>query len=282
MRKNSLLSAISLPLLTGVICCCGFAAAQSLPAATDASPRLYPDTREIQWVFYVPVLTFEWREFVFQVVGPTVRSRRLDYEVPGLRTERLKLWQLPEFRCKYADWWQLPNECGVHWRDVYADAPVIVMQHSHVPYDAAEWGWQERRTRFVVPRWTWTERTLTVLMPVFTPEEPPPRVWAQAADVVAAQRSIDGALATLAAREADTNKVVEEAIAALDAGIVGLREEGAELERVSEPNGVPIDLGAVRQSLLDENARERARLARIREELDALAPRLNDATARPR
>lgn len=171
MRKKGLSFAISLPVLAAAISCCGLAAAQGVAGAA-ATARLYPATQEIRLTFYVPELSFEWREVAFQTAAPVVRSRRFDYEALGLRTERLKLGQVPEIRCKYPDWWRLPNECGVRWRDAYADAPVIAMQRNHLSYDATEWRWEERRMRFAVPRWTWTEQALRVLVPVLVPEEP--------------------------------------------------------------------------------------------------------------
>ena len=173
MRNRSLSSVLSLLVLVGGACCCTLATGQP-SSGPDAVPRLYPASSEIRWVFYVPQLSFEWREVVFQTATPVVRSRRFDYEALGLRTQRLKLGQVPEIRCKYADWWRLPNECGVRWHDAYADAPVIALQRNHLNYEATEWRWEERRVRFAVPRWTWTERTLTLLVPVLVPEEQPP------------------------------------------------------------------------------------------------------------
>jgi hypothetical protein len=241
-------------------------AAQPLPPAFDATPKLYGSSREYRWTFYVPVMTLERHEIFVQAPATTVRSRRWDYEVPGLRAERFKLGQVAEFTCKYMDW-RLPNECRTVWHDVYADLPVLTMLKRHVDYDVAEWGWQERRIRFDVPQWTWTEQTLIVAVPAFDAEEAPPPGWSQASDVMLARESIERARATLDSREAATVKVMDDAIAALNSSIASVEAEGADPRKLTAVDGRTIDLGAARQALLDQRTQELDRFARVRGEL---------------
>jgi len=61
------------------------ARAQALPPAADATAKVYGGSREYRWTFYVPVMTLERREIVVQAPVTTMRSRRWDYQVPGLR-----------------------------------------------------------------------------------------------------------------------------------------------------------------------------------------------------
>ena len=266
-------------LSAGFAAFCAVAAAQAPPSELDATAKVFPGTQEYRWTFYVPVLTLERQEIVVQTLSPTIRERRLDYESPGLRSQRFNLGSLAEFHCKYPDWWELPNECGIYWHDVYADLPLLAMQRNHVDYDAAEWDWRERRMRFDVPRWTWTERTLRVMVPVFTTEREPPPEWSQADGVTLARASVDRARATLAAIEGDIGKTVRDAVAALDSGIAVAAAQGVDPRRLATGEGAMIDLAAVRSALLDEQARELVRLARIRAELDAFVAGSSDATA---
>jgi hypothetical protein len=240
------------------------ARAQPSPPVSDATAKVYGSSREYRWTFYVPVMTLERREIFVQAPATTVRSRRWDYEVPGLRAERFKLGQVAEFTCKYMDW-RLPNECRTVWHDVYADLPVLTMQKRHADYDVAEWGWQERRIRFDVPHWTWTEQTLIVAVPAL--EEAPPPGWSQAKDVVLARESIERARATLDSREATTVKIMDDAIAALNSSIASVEAEGADPRKLTTVDGTNLDLGAARQALLEQKAQELDRFARVRGEL---------------
>jgi hypothetical protein len=251
------------------VCAAPCAIAQQLPsAAPDSREQLYPGTREYRWSFHVPVLTMERRQIIVQALVPTIRSRQLEYEAPGLRAQRFKLWQLAEFHCKYPDWWRLPNECGVHWHNVYADLPVLIMERSHVDYEAAEWGWRERRIGFDVPRWTWQEQTLRVIVPVFSAERSAPPEWSQGEAVMLA-RDIDRARTTLADRRADTVRIVRNAVAALDSRIDSLSAQDVDPRRLTTAEGEAIDLVAARRALLDEEARELERFARISAELES-------------
>ena len=151
-----------------LLCSVSALAAESVPIPGPATD-LYPATREYQWTIYVPQVTTERREIV--VPGPvlTVRSRRYDYEVPGLREERRKLGQVPEFYCKYPDW-QLPNECGVEWRTVYGDFPQLTMRREHIDVEVPEWSQGEHRTFIDVPRVTWVPRIFTLVVPILQTE----------------------------------------------------------------------------------------------------------------
>jgi hypothetical protein len=256
----------------GLLIALGFsfetARAQPSPPVSDTTARVYGSSRGYIWTFYVPVMTLERREIFVQAPATTVRSRRWDYEVPGLRAERFKLGQVAEFTCKYMDW-RLPNECRTVWHDVYADLPVLTMLKRHVDYDVAEWGWEERRIRFDVPHWTWTEQTLIVAVPALDVEEVPPPGWSQAKDVVLARESIERARATLDSREAATVKIMDDAIAALNSSIASVEAEGADPRKLEAADGTIIDLGAAREALLVQKAQEHDPFARVRGELDS-------------
>ena len=268
MRKTDLCIVAAAGLLIALGSSFETVRAQPSPAVSDATAKVYGSSREYRWTFYVPVLTLERHEIFVQAPATTVRSRRWDYEVPGLRGERFKLGQVAEFDCKYMDW-RLPNECRTVWHDVYADLPVLTMQKRHVDYDVAEWAWQERRIRFDVPHWTWTEQTLIVGVPAFDAEEVPQPGWSQATDVVLARESIERARATLDSSEAATVKIMDDAIAALNSSIASVEAEGADPHKLTAVDGTKIDLGATRQALLDQWAQELDRFARVRNELNA-------------
>jgi len=245
----------------------GGACAQSA-SVPGPETDIYAGTREYRWTFYVPVMSVERHEIVVQGPGVVVRSRRFEYEVPGLKTERRKLFPVAEFYCKYPDW-QLPNECGVAWRDAYADFPLLTMRREHIDIDVAESTTEERRIRIDVPRWTWTERTLTIVVPEFSTEPPPPRKWSQTPDLMFAQASIERAQATLNARQAEAVKIIDAAVAALTSDIETVEAQGADASKVSSGDGTRVDLHATRQALLDDKARQVARYAQVRAELDA-------------
>ena len=245
------------------------ARAQALPPVSNATTKLYGGTREYRWTFYVPAMTLERREIVVQAPATTMRSRRWHYEVPALRAQRFKLGQVAEFTCKYMDW-RLPNECRTKWRDVYADLPVLTMEKNHVDYDVAEWAWKERRIRVDVPYWTWTAQTLIVAVPAFDVEEVAQPGWSQASDVVLARESTERAHASLDSQQAAAVKTMDDAIAALDSSIAAAEAEGADPGKLKAADGTPLDLGAARQSLLEQKAQELDRFARVRGELTAV------------
>jgi hypothetical protein len=231
---------------------------------------LYAGTREYRWTFYVPVMTVERREIVVQGPGVAIRSRRFEYEVPGLKTQRRKLFPVAELYCKYPDL-ELPNECGIAWREVYADFPLLTMRREHVDVDIAESTTEERRIRIDVPRWTWTERTLTIVAPEFSTEPPPPRTWSRASDTQIAERSIKRARSALDARRAEAESAIDRALVAVTSSIASVEAQGVDATQVASPDGTRMDLYATRQALLDDQTRQLGRYARIRADLDAAA-----------
>jgi hypothetical protein len=269
MRKSEFFMLAASGLWVALGCGIGTARAQAAPPAWEATAKVYGGSREYRWTFYVPVLTLERREVVVQTVAATVRSRRWDYEAPGLRAEKFKLGQVAEFTCKYHDW-KLPNECRTVWRDVYADLPVLAMRNNHINYEVREWGWRERRILFDVPYWTWTEQTLIVGVPALDAEEVPQPGWSQAPDVLLARASIERARATLDSREAAAVKIMEAAVAALDSSIALVEAEGADSRKLTASDGALLDLGAVREALLEQKAQVLDRFARVRGELENL------------
>jgi hypothetical protein len=245
----------------------GSAGAQSAPIPGPETD-LYAGTREYRWTFYVPVMSMERREIVVQGPGVAIHSRRFDYEVPGLKTERRKLFPVAELYCKYPDW-QLPNECGIAWREVYADFPQLTMRREHIDVDVAESTTEERRIRIDVPRWTWTERTLTIVVPELSTEPPAPRTWSRASDTQFAEKSIDRARSALDARQAEAESTIDAALAAVTSSIASVEARGADAARVTSGDGTEVDLYATRQALLDDKVRQLGRYAQIRAELDA-------------
>jgi hypothetical protein len=245
----------------------GGACAQAAPIPGPETD-LYAGTREYRWTFYVPVMSVERREIIVQGPGIAVHSRRFDYEVPGLKTERRKLFPVAELYCKYSDW-QLPNECGVAWHDVYADFPLLTMRREHIDVDVAESTTEERRIRIDVPRWTWTERTLTLVVPEFSTEPPPPRTWSRASDTQLAETSIDRARSALDARRAEVESALDAALAAVTSSIASVEAQGADATKAASGDGTQEDLYATRQALLDDKVRQLARYAQVRAELDA-------------
>ena len=245
----------------------GGACAQA-PPMPGPETDLYAGTREYRWTFYVPVMSVERREIVVQGPGVAVHSRRFEYEVPGLKTERRKLFPVAELYCKYSDW-QLPNECGVAWHDVYADFPQLTMRREHIDVDVAESTTEERRIRIDVPRWTWTERTLTLVVPEFSTEPPPLRTWSRASDTQLAETSIDRARSALDARQAEVESALDAAMAAVTSSIASVEAQGADATKVASGDGTRVDLYATRQALLDDKVRQLGRYAQVRAELDA-------------
>ena len=66
-------------------------------------------------------------------------------------------------------------------------------------------------------------------------------------------------------------KTVDDAIAALSAGIAAAETEGADPTKLKAADDAVLNLGAVREALLDQKARELDRFARVRGELTAVA-----------
>jgi len=234
--------------------------------ATD----LYPGERVYRWTFYVPVVTIERQEIVVQGPNAIVRSRRFEYDTPGIRYERRKLWEAPDFYCKYPDL-RLPNECGVRWHNVYADLPQLTMRREHIDADVVEWTAGEHRIRIDVPRWTWIPRTLTLVVPTLETEPMPERPWARGDGPLLAEVSIERARTKLDAGQAEALKAIDEAAGALGAGIAALEAQGADPSKASAGDGRLVDLYAARQALASEKAAQVARYAQIHAELESAA-----------
>jgi hypothetical protein len=238
---------------------------------------VYGATREYRWTVYVPVTTFERRELVFAGPNMVVRSRRFDYETPGIRMERRGLGQYPELQCKYPDWF-LPNECGVVWRNAYADFPQLTMRREHIDADVVEWADAEYRVRVDVPRWTWTPREYRLLVPVFETEPAPPHQWSRAEGgaLADARRAGDA----LEADQATASKTLDGALAALDRSIATVEARGGDASKLVSADGSTVDLQAVRRSLVDEKTAQFARYARVRAELEQAIGSSSAAAAR--
>jgi hypothetical protein len=238
----------------------GCACAQQAPAF-GAPVTVYAGTREYVWTLSVPVLTTERVPVVIQVLALHLRGQRWDYDLPTLKSQRFKLGQVADFSCKYSDW-GLPETCLTQWRDVYADLPVLAMEHDHLDYDAAQWVWEDKTLHIDVPRWKWKEGTLTVSVPTFGPK-----------DVTHAQASLD-------AQQAAATQALDQAIATLDTSIATVEAQGADPRRLATGQA-SVDLPALRQALRDEKARELEQLGAIRGELRELAAVVPDAPAAP-
>ena len=256
-------------LVFGCVVALSASAARSAEPAPVPGPTtdLYPATREYQWTLYVPQVTTEHRAVVIPGPVVTVHSRRYDYEVPGLREERRKLWQVPEFYCKYPDW-QLPNECGVEWRDVYGEFPQLTMRREHIDVDVAEWSRGEQRIFIDVPRVTWVPRSFTLVVPVLQTKPPEQRPWVGGV-TPPAEASLQRTRHSLAESQAGSEANVDEALAAVARSIAAVEAQGADPSDLRGSDGTATDLISLRRALLDRKAAEAERYARIRAELDA-------------
>jgi len=231
---------------------------------------LYPSAREYAWTFFVPVVTTERYDIVMTGPRLIVRSRRFDYETPGLRYERRQMGWMPEFYCKYPDL-VLPNECGVDWHKVYADLPQLTLRREHVDVDVAEIASDEQTIRIDVPRVTWTERTLKVLVPVWTTGPELPREWSQADGTMLADASVDRGRGTLENARANTLKAIDAAVAALDASIAAVEAQSGDATQVAAAGGNRVDLYATRRALLADRETQTKRYAQIERELEVAA-----------
>jgi len=229
---------------------------------------VYPGARVYEWTFYVPVGTTERRDVVVPGPNVIVRSRRIDYETPGLRYERRQLGWMPELYCKYPDWF-LPNECGVEWHKIYGDFPQITMRREHIDVDVPEWVDGQHTIRIDVPRVTWTERKLRIAVPFLATEPQPVREWSQAEGTMVAGAELDRVRTTLEDGRRQSLKAIEEALATLETGIAAAEAQGADASTLVAADGSRVDLYAERRSLLDQKAAQAKRYAQIRAELDA-------------
>ena len=225
------------------------------PGPGDDGRVLVPTTREYQWIFRVPVVSIEHRRIL--VTAPNMRTRwkRWDYETPALRSKRIKLWEVPEFSCKYPDL-ILPNECRTVWRAVYADVPVLVSERAHVEADVPQFGLTEQSIDVEIPRWTWTDKSFRFSLPAIAPPETVKRL----------RIALNGQRAAILA-------ATDETIASITREIEAVEASGEDPSKLASSDGSSLDLLAQRQSLLDQRAGELERLADIDAELAHLATR---------
>jgi hypothetical protein len=160
-------------LLAGITAAHAQGSVDQAPAQIDpvAPATVYPGVREYRWDFHFPVMTLDQREIVVDVPEPVVHSRRLNYQAVDVKTERRKLWSIPEFSCKYPDL-MLPNQCRTVWRGVYADLPVLVSQERRIDIDVPEWRRVKESFPAFIPHWQWVDRPLIVSVPTIVTEKP--------------------------------------------------------------------------------------------------------------
>jgi hypothetical protein len=221
----------------------------------DLRATLVPVVTEYQWVFHVPVGSLEHQRVAVTAPVALLQSRRWIFEMPEFRARHVKLWDIPEFSCKYPDL-ILPNTCRTVWHGVYADVPALVNAHQHVDVEVPRVRMEDILIDVYIPRWTWKDKTFRFSLPAIAPQE-----------------SVERARWSLTAQRTEVNAAVDETIASLDRQIEALRTMGEDPAKLESGDGTAIDLLAQRQTLLDERAQELERLAAIDAELSALAAR---------
>src|SRR6202521_5590409 len=225
------------------------------PGPGDDGPVLVPPTREYHWIFRVPVVSIEHRRILVTAPNMSTRWKHWDYETPALRSKRIKLWEVPEFSCKYPDL-ILPNECRTVWRAVYVDVPVLVSERGHVDVDLPQFGLTEQFIDVEIPRWRWTDKSFRFSLPAIAPPETVQRLRIALND----QRA-----AIVAA--------TDETIASITREIEAVEARWEDPSKLASGDGSSLDLLAQRQSLLDQRAGELERLADIDAELAHLSTR---------
>jgi hypothetical protein len=231
------------------------AAPVPLPVSADDRPVLVPTVKEYQWIFHVPVVSVAHRRVAVTTLSATTHPKRWEYDTPTLRDKRMKLWDVPEFTCKYADL-ILPNECRTVWHGVYVDVPVLVSAHTHLDIDVLRLGVAETYIDVDVPLWTWTEKSFRFSLPVFAPPA-----------------SVERVRASLESQRTAVTVATDETIANIDRQIAVVQASGGDPARLVSSDGSEIDLLAQRQMLLDERAQELERMAAIDAELSAFSAR---------
>jgi hypothetical protein len=227
--------------------------AQAVPQGVDGGQVLVPATLEYQWIFRVPVVTIEHRRVAVTAPSVSTHSRRWNYEMPAFRDKRIKLWDAPEFSCKYPDL-LLPNECRTVWHGVYVDVPVLVSERGHVDIDVPRIAVKEQFIEVDVPRWTWVDKRFRLSLPAIAPPETVRRL----------RIALDGQRADLAAS-------TDETIATITREIEAVRASGEDPSRLLSPDGSSLDLLAELRSLVDQRTQELERLAAIDAELAQLS-----------
>lgn len=158
-------SAVRIVFATVLALCMQAAVAQdpTEPLPDRLSP-IEPAIVEYRWVFLVPQWVVETRTYPSHLHVPTFEPRRLDYPSLEFRTEHRKIGRVPEFSCKYSDFW-LPNTCTTVWHDLYVDVPVPVVRRDSMDVDVLAVSEGTLRTTVEVPRLVWKEESLVVSLP---------------------------------------------------------------------------------------------------------------------
>jgi hypothetical protein len=225
------------------------------PAAGDDRPVLVPTTKEYQWIVRVPVVSIERRRIMVAAPDVSTHWKRWDYEMPALRDRRIKLWDFPEFSCKYPDL-ILPNDCRTVWRPVYVDAPVLVSERGHIDLELSRLGMSQQSIVVEVPRWSWADKSFRFSLPAVAPAQ-----------------TVQRLRVALNAQRTDLAAATDATIANLTEEIEALRARGEDPSELVDGDGSSLDLLAHRQSLLDQRAQELERLAAIDAELAELSAR---------
>jgi hypothetical protein len=129
----------------------------------DVLQPIVPTIVEYHWHFLVPHWVVDHR-----IVRPPVsvgwQGAPARYALPDFDLVSRKIGVVPEFECKYVDFW-LPNQCTTHWRDVYVDVPVPVMRPDSIDVDVPRVKRPGDEVVVDVPRLEWKEETLVVSLP---------------------------------------------------------------------------------------------------------------------
>jgi len=142
-----------------------FAAGEPEPEpAPRPMPLIVPAIVAYRWTFVEPVWTIEPLTVDVRAVDPATRRTRIDYDIVEFTTEHRRIGRVPEFECKYADFF-VPNQCQVTWRIVYADVPIPVLRGDHMDVDVPDWRLRDARTTLDWPRLEWRRRELVVSLP---------------------------------------------------------------------------------------------------------------------
>lgn len=223
------------------------------PAPGDLRAVLVPTTVEYEWIFRVPVISHEHQRIAVTMPAVTTHSRRFNYDIPTLRDRRVKLWDFPEFSCKYPDL-LLPNECRTVWHPVYVDLPVLATAHDHADVEVLRLDSVESSIAVDIPRCTWVEKRFRFSLPAYAPPDTVARV----------RLSLDHQRATV-------TSATDDAIAGIDSQIAALQSRGEDPSKLVSSEGGELDLVAQRQALLDERAQEIERLSAMDAELSRLS-----------
>lgn len=166
-------SAVRVVVATVLTLCMQAAVAQDATAPLpDRLSPIEPAIVEYRWVFLVPHWVVETRTYPSDLHAPTFEPRRVDYPSLEFRTEHRRVGRVPEFSCKYSDFW-LPNTCATVWHDLYVDVPVPVVRRESIDVDVLAVSEGTLRTTVEVPRLVWKEETLVVSLPALVVRSQP-------------------------------------------------------------------------------------------------------------